>query len=583
VQEIFATEQIGFPILSLLVFLPILGAFGVWMVSEDQQARKISLGVNIVLLFFSLLLIGFFVRETSAFQFVERLNWIPPLGISYHVGVDGISLLLVVITILLSFLVLLYSWGTITEYVRYYILCLLILEGTVIGVFVAMDLFMFFLFWEVMLIPMYFLIRVWGVGARRDYAAMKFMVYTLTGSVLMLIGMAILYMNYHEFALSQDLSKVYSFDLLDLLVVPLSFEKQIWVFIFFFFAFAFKGPMVPFHTWFPDALKEGPIAMGVILAGIKLGAYGFIRFSLPLLPEASVYFAPLMMVLSLIAIIYGALIALIQTDIRGLLAYSSISHLGFVTLGLFALNYQGIQGGLLQMINLGITTSAFFLMVGFLENRIKSREISEMGGLVKRWPVLTAFFFMVLLSSLALPGTNVFIGEFLILWGAFMSSWWYGAFGVIGVILAAAYLIWYFERSIFGPLKRMDLGTIQDLGKKEFAISLILVILIFWIGVYPSPVLRLINGSVGDLTVRIKGKNSVTFVGSERGQKELKEQILNPQTGKTHRDPEMVLLRGAFTPEHSPRESLPLFALGDNIDSSILTLDGSIQLNRESF
>jgi formate hydrogenlyase subunit 3/multisubunit Na+/H+ antiporter MnhD subunit len=206
-----------------------------------------------------------------------------------------------------------------------------------------------------------------------------------------------------------------------------------------------------------------------------------------------------------------------------------------------------------------------------------------MGGLVKRWPVLTAFFFMVLLSSLALPGTNVFIGEFLILWGAFMSSWWYGAFGVIGVILAAAYLIWYFERSIFGPLKRMDLGTIQDLGKKEFAISLILVILIFWIGVYPSPVLRLINGSVGDLTVRIKGKNSVTFVGSERGQKELKEQILNPQTGKTHRDPEMVLLRGAFTPEHSPRESLPLFALGDNIDSSILTLDGSIQLNRESF
>ncbi len=385
-QEFFASEQIGFPVLSLLVFLPILGAIAVWLVQEDQQARKISLGVNIVLLLLSVLLMSFFVRETGTFQFVERLNWIPPLGISYHIGVDGISLLLVVITILISFLVLLYSWGTINYYLRYYILCLLVLEGTVIGVFVAMDLFLFFLFWEVMLIPMYFLIRVWGEGKRRDYAAMKFMVYTLTGSVLMLIGMAILYMNYHDFAMSQHLPKAYSFDLLDLLAAPLSFDKQIWVFIFFFFAFAFKGPMVPFHTWLPDALKEGPIAMGVILAGIKLGAYGFIRFSLPLLPEASTYFAPLMMILALIAIIYGALIALIQTDIRGLLAYSSISHLGFVTLGLFALNYQGIQGGLLQMINLGITTSAFFLLVGFLENRIKSSDISEMGGLAKRWP-----------------------------------------------------------------------------------------------------------------------------------------------------------------------------------------------------
>jgi len=544
VQEIFASEQIGFPILSLLVFLPILGALGAWMVNDDQQARKISLGVNIVLLFFSLLLIGFFVRETSAFQFVERLNWIPSLGISYHIGVDGISLLLVVITILLSFFVLLYSWGTITHYVRYYILCLLILEGTVIGVFLAMDLFMFFLFWEVMLIPMYFLIRVWGGGARSDYAAMKFMVYTLTGSVLMLIGMAILYMNYHEFALSQHLSKGYSFDLLDFLAVPLSFEKQIWVFIFFFFGFAFKAPMVPFHTWLPDALKEGPIAMGVILAGIKLGAYGFIRFSLPLLPEASSYFAPLMMILALIAIIYGALIALIQTDIRGLLAYSSISHLGFVMLGLFALNYQGIQGGLLQMINLGITTSAFFLLVGFLETRIKSREISEMGGLAKRWPVLAAFFFIILLSSLALPGTNIFIGEFLILWGAFMSSWWYGAFGVMGVILAAAYLIWYFERSIFGPLKRVDLGPIQDLGKREFAVSLVLVVLIFWIGVFPSPVLRIINGSVGALTVRLQGQSPVIFVETKKGGKERKERISNPKKWKINKSPEPVSLRG---------------------------------------
>lgn len=515
IEQIWASEQIGFPILSLMIFLPFLGAAVVWFLKTDSAARKVSLGVNVVLLLLSFPLLSLFVRESGAFQFVEKGQWIPPLGISYHIGVDGISLFLVVLTVLLSFLVLLYSWGTIKTYVRYYILCLLLLEGTVIGVFAAMDLFLFFLFWEIMLIPMYFLIRVWGEGKKSDYAAMKFMVYTLTGSVMMLVGLAILYMNYHEFALSHNLKQTYSFDLLDLLAAPMSFSQQIWVFIFFFFAFAFKGPMVPFHTWLPDALKEGPIAMGVILAGIKLGAYGFIRFSIPLLPEASFYFAPLMMVLALIAIIYGALIALIQTDIRGLLAYSSISHLGFVTLGLFALNYQGLQGGVLHMINLGISTSAFFLLVGFLEQRIKSREISDMGGLAKRWPVLASFFLIVLLSGLALPGTNVFIGEFLILVGAFLSSWWYGAIGVLGVILAAAYLIWYFERSIFGPLVRTDLSMIRDLGPREVAVSLVLAVLIFWIGFYPSPVLRVVNGSVNVLTARLGAEGPVTFVKTD--------------------------------------------------------------------
>ncbi len=499
-QEMFADQQIGLPLLTVVTFLPLLGALVIWAIRDTGWAWRIGLGVAAADFLLSLPLFFAFTLDSSAMQFVERYSWIPWLGISYHLGVDGISMLFVVLTAMLGLLIVVYSRHVITDRVRGYLMALFALQTTMLGVFVSLDLVLFFLFWELMLIPSYFMIRLWG-GEGREYASIKYVLYTLLGSVLMLVGIIILFL--HHWAFADIHGQGPSFDFLDLLRTPMSLKTQIIIFIFFFFGFAFKTPLVPFHTWMPDVLLAGPIAMSVILAGIKLGTFGFVRFSLPLLPDASRALLPVLMVLGLIGIIYGAYIALMQTDFRKLLAYSSISHLGYVALGIFALTYQGIQGGIIQMINLGITTAGLFFFAGFLWTRRQTLTIADFGGLAKGMPLLATFFLIIVFSSIGLPGTNGFIGEFLILFGAFKAHWLYGAVGVVGVILGAAYLLWFYERAIFGKVTKPANEDLRDLSARELAIALPLLALIFWIGVYPSPFLHRINGSVETLHARL--------------------------------------------------------------------------------
>jgi NADH-quinone oxidoreductase subunit M len=499
-QEIFAAQQIGWPLLTVVTFLPLVGALVIWAIRDPTWAWRIGLGVAAADFVASLPLFFAFILDSSAMQFVERYAWIPWLGISYHLGVDGISMLFVVLTTMLGLLIVVYSRHVITDRVRGYLMALFALQTTMLGVFVSLDLVLFFLFWELMLIPSYFMIKLWG-GAGRDYASIKYVLYTLLGSVLMLVGIIILFLQHWAFADAHGQGP--SFDFLDLLRTPMSLETQIIIFIFLFFGFAFKTPLVPFHTWMPDVLLAGPIAMSVILAGIKLGTFGFVRFSLPLLPDASHALLPVLMVIGLIGILYGASIALMQADFRALLAYSSISHLGFVALGIFALTYQGIQGGLIQMINLGVTTAGLFFFAGFLWNRRQTLTITDFGGLAHRLPLLATFLLIVVLSSIGLPGTNGFIGEFLILLGAFKAHWIYAAFGVLGVILGAAYLLWFYERAIFGKVINPANQGLRDLSGRELAVALPLVALIFWIGLYPSPFLHRINGSVAALHARL--------------------------------------------------------------------------------
>ena len=361
-------------------------------------------------------------------QFSERLNWIPALGISYHLAVDGISILFVGLSAFITVLIILYSWDTVQDRAKAYFMSILALETTIMGIFVSIDLILFFVFWELMLVPSYFLIKLWGVGEEKHYAALKYVLYTLLGSVFMLVGFALLSLNYH------DVTNTYSFDLLDLLKAPVPVSDQLLIFWLIFMGLAFKAPVFPFHTWLPDALVQGPIGMSVVLAGVKLGTYGFLRFSFPLLPEASTNATVVVIVMSLAlaAIVWGAIIAIMQPDFRRLLVFSSISHLGFVVLGLFALNFQGLQGSLLQMINLGFTTAGLFFLAGFLYDRLGNTLLDNCGGIASKMPLLATFFLIIGMASIGLPGTNGFIGEFLILLGAFQAHWVYGAVGRLG-------------------------------------------------------------------------------------------------------------------------------------------------------
>ncbi|HIE64543.1 MAG: NADH-quinone oxidoreductase subunit M [Nitrospira sp.] len=502
-NQVFASDQIGFPILSLMIFLPLIGAVLIWRLPDKKVMKQVVLGTVSANFLLSLLLLSFFEPGVADMQFVEKLPWIVPMGVNYHVGVDGISLWLLLLSTFLPVLTVLFSWKMDHDHLREYLLCLLGLEFTLIGVFVAIDLILFFLFWEVMLIPMYFLIKIWG-GTNRDYASLKFVLYTLVGSVLMLVGFAILALNYHDFAVAQNLPLNYSFSLIDLLKAPVPPEQQILVFILLFFGFAFKVPMVPFHTWLPDAHVEAPTTGSVMLAGLllKMGTYGFVRFSLPLLPDASRTFVPLISVLAVIGIVYGAWLALAQDDIKKLIAYSSISHLGFVMLGIFTLNHLGIQGGMIQMINHGISTAGLFFIVGFLYERRHTRLISEYGGLAKQVPILAAFYFIISLSSMGMPGTNGFVGEFLILSGAFRADWRYAAVAIGGVVLGAGYLIWLYQRLMYGPLDNPKNKVLLDLDRREVAICIALCGVIFWTGLFPGPFLKRMEGSIAFLTSR---------------------------------------------------------------------------------
>ncbi len=479
------------PILSIIVFLPLLGALLLWLAPMPAVSQRwTALLVALANFAISLGLWFGFDRSTHAFQFVEQARWIPQFGISYHVGVDGISLLLVLLTTLLSAVAILASFSAVTEKTRGYYAFLLVLETGMLGVFVALDLFFFYVFWEAMLIPMYFLIGVWG-GQRRIYAAVKFFLYTMFGSLLMLV--AIIFLAVAHKAQTGTLT----FDLLALYSTTLTRTQELLLFSAYALAFAIKVPLFPFHTWLPDAHVEAPTAGSVILAGVllKMGTYGFVRFCLPLFPHATHTAVPWIMVLAVIGIIYGALVAMVQPDLKKLVAYSSVSHLGFVMLGIFALNIQGMQGGLLQMINHGLSTGALFLIVGMIYERRHTRLIEQFGGITKVMPLFAACFMIVTLSSVGLPGTNGFVGEFLILLGAFGHSKLYGVLAATGVILAACYMLWMFQRVMFGKVVHAENEKLKDLNPREFLTLVPLIVLIFWIGIYPKPFLDTMNAS----------------------------------------------------------------------------------------
>ncbi len=491
--------------LSWIVWLPMAGVAVLLVLRSEEAMRRAALVVSLLTFALTLLLWSRFDPSTARMQFVESVPWVPSIGIRYALGVDGISLLFVVLTALLTIVSILVSWTAIERKVREFLIALFVMEAAMNGVFLSLDFFLFYLFWEAMLIPMYLLIGVWG-GPARVYAAIKFFLYTLVGSVLMLVAILALY-----FAGGQ------TFDILALQAQRFSPALQFWAFLAFFSAFAVKVPMWPFHTWLPDAHTEAPTAGSVILAGIllKMGAYGFLRFSLPMFPDATVTFAPFILALSLIAIVYGALVTMVQRDLKKLIAYSSVSHMGFVTLGIFALNVEGVEGGILQMVNHGILTGALFLCVGIIYERTHSREIADYGGIARSAPVFSAFFLIFGLGSLGLPGMNGFVGEFLVLVGAFIHSKIMAVVAASGVILAAVYLLWMFQRVLFQEIVHPENEKLRDLNFREWMALLPLAVPAFLFGVYPEPLLRVLHASVEKLLTQVQAHGPTAIAWSQ--------------------------------------------------------------------
>ena len=491
------THILGIPILSLLCFLPLAGTFVIAVScpkDAPERIKRTALGFSVATFIVSLILLAGFNTHSAEMQFVERADWISAIGVQYALGIDGISILLILLTTLLTVIAILSSFSAVTDRLKGYYGSLLLLETGMLGVFMALDVVLFYVFWEVMLVPMYFLIGIWG-GPNRLYAAIKFFLYTLFGSVLMLLGILALYFLNADPAYGNG---QHTFDLLTLLNIKLPFNIQFWIFLAFFIGFAIKVPVFPFHTWLPDAHVEAPTAGSVILAGVllKMGTYGFVRFCLPMLPQASQYFAPFIAVLAIIGIVYGALVAMAQEDIKKLVAYSSVSHLGFVMLGIFALNQQGITGGMLQMINHGISTGALFLLVGMIYERRHTRKIQDFGGLAHVMPIFSVLFAITMFSSIGLPGLNGFVGEFLILMGAFQKQFWYAAISVSGVVLGAAYMLWLYQRVMFGTVTHSENKGLSDCSRREVLYMIPLVALMFWIGIYPKPYFKLMESSI---------------------------------------------------------------------------------------
>ncbi len=492
----------GNVLLSLIVWTPLIGAFLVLLVPRDnpEGARRSALAFSLLTFLLSLALWAGFQPDQADFQYLEQRPWIPDFGIQYLVGVDGVSLFLVLLTTFLTPVVVLFSFGDISKRVKEYFFFLLMLETGMLGAFVALDLFLFYVFWELMLVPMYFIIGVWG-GPRRIYASIKFLLYTLAASLLMLV--AILYLvSVHA------RSAPTTFDLRLLYDVGLTPSEQLWLFAAFALAFAVKVPMFPLHTWLPDAHVEAPTGGSVILAGVllKLGTYGFLRFAMPLFPDAMVAATPLMLTLSVIGIIYGAAVAMVQPDLKKLVAYSSVSHLGFVMLGLFAVNVTGIQGAIYQMLNHGLSTGALFLLVGMIYDRRHTRMIDAFGGLWRPLPRWAAVFLVVTLSSIGLPGLNGFVGEFLIMLGAFGASRPAATCAGLGIVLGAVYMLWMYQRVIFGPLRHPENATLSDLTGREIAVIVPVVAMIIVMGVYPTPFLRTMEPSVKALIARMESR-----------------------------------------------------------------------------
>ncbi len=482
-----------FPILSLVTFIPLAGAVFILTLREEEQivarnARWVALSASGLTFVLSLLLWTHFDRSTADFQFVEKVEWIPEYGISYHMGVDGISVMFVLLSTLLTPLCVLASWDAIRLRVKEYMVAFLVLETLMVGMFCALDFVAFYVFFEGVLLPMFLIIGVWG-GPRRVYAAFKFFLYTLLGSVLMLLAVLAMYFQ------------AGTTDIPTLMQQAFSPSLQTWLWLAFFASFAVKVPMWPVHTWLPDAHVEAPTAGSVILAGVllKMGAYGFLRFSIPMLPAASELFTPLVYTLSIVAVVYTSLVALAQEDMKKLIAYSSVAHMGFVTAGTFTLTVQGVQGAIFQALSHGIVSAALFLIVGVVYDRVHSRDIDSYGGLVHRMPAYAAVFMVFTLAAVGLPGTGGFVGEFLVLVGTFQVNTWVATLMTTGIILGVAYMLWLYRRVIFGPLVKAELKDILDLTGREKLVFAPLVLIALWMGIYPNSFVEIMAPSVDKL------------------------------------------------------------------------------------
>ncbi|MFH1803397.1 MAG: NADH-quinone oxidoreductase subunit M [Pseudomonadota bacterium] len=486
------------PILSIITFLPLVGAVFVLLIRGEEanvarNARWVALWTSGFTFLASLMLWVNFDNSTADFQFVEKTAWMPGLNISYHMGVDGISMLFVILATFLTPICILSAWEAIEKRVKEYMIAFLILETMMIGMFSALDAMLFYIFFEGVLIPMFIIIGVWG-GQRRVYAAFKLFLYTLLGSVLMLVALLAMYFD----AGTTDIPSLMAHDF--------GYTMQLWLWLAFFASFAVKVPMWPVHTWLPDAHVEAPTAGSVILAGVllKMGGYGFLRFSLPMMPLASETFAPLIFTLSIIAVIYTSLVALVQSDMKKLIAYSSIAHMGFVTIGAFTFNQHGIEGSIFQMLSHGVVSGALFLCVGVVYDRMHTREIDAYGGLVHRMPGYAVIFMFFTMASVGLPGTGGFVGEVLVLLGAFEANTWVAFFAATGLILGAAYALYLYRRIVFGALTKENLKNILDMSPREWMIFTPLVIVVIWMGVYPVPFLDVLHVSVENLVNQVE-------------------------------------------------------------------------------
>jgi NADH-quinone oxidoreductase subunit M len=510
-------DSVPFPILTAITFVPLAGALLLLFLNRQSKEllRWVALVAMLVDFVVSLFAYSLFDPSSAAMQLVEDHIWVRDWGISYKMGIDGISLFLVLLTTLLGPIVVLASWKDIKVRVKEFLISLLFLQVGMLGVFVSLDLFLFYVFWEIMLIPMYLLIGVWGNPARKLYAAIKFVLYTIVGSLLMLVAILALYYTAYK------ATGVPTFDLLKLYDFPVPLQAQFWMFLAFFLAFAIKVPMFPFHTWLPDAHTEAPTVGSVVLAAVllKMGTYGFIRFAIPLFPNAAMDAAWWICLLAVIGIIYGAWVAMVQDDVKRLVAFSSVSHLGFVMLGMFALTAQGLEGSILQMINHGLSTGALFLIVGMIYERRHTRLIAEFGGLSKVMPVFAVFFMAFTLSSIGLPGLNGFVGEFLILLGTFKVYPWYAVFAASGVIFAAVYMLWMFQRVMFGEITNPKNLGLKDLSAREVVVLLPILVFVVWIGVYPNTFLKPMEPSVKNFIKQVEDKRAA---------------VMNIEKAKTH-------------------------------------------------
>ncbi len=489
----------GFPILSLTTFLPIVGVLLIVILPRRdpaltaRNARWIALWTSLVTFVLSLFIWSGFDPATAEFQFVEQADWLPTFNITYHMGVDGISLFFVLLSTFLTVLCILASWQAIVVRVREYMITFLVLETLMVGMFCALDFIVFYMFFEGVLIPMFLIIGIWG-GPRRVYSAFKFFLYTLLGSVLMLLAILAIYFETG----SMDIPTAMAFDF------PIGLQK--WLFIAFFASFAVKVPMWPVHTWLPDAHVEAPTAGSVILAGVllKMGGYGFVRFSLPMFPLATAYFTPLIFTLSIVAIVYTSLVALAQEDMKKLIAYSSVAHMGIVTLGIFTVTEEGLQGAIIQMLSHGVVSAALFLIVGVVYDRLHTRDIARYGGLSDTMPKYAFAFMVFMLASVGLPGTSGFIGEFLVLLGTFQVNTWAAFLATTGAILSAAYMLYLYRRVIFGTITRADVKAMLDLSPREVLVFAPLIAMVMWIGIYPNSFLHPLQASVGNLVERVE-------------------------------------------------------------------------------